>query len=39
MRILVCRDCGARLRIPAATDRDLDDLCCQMKLTIRGTKR
>lgn len=31
---LVCRDCGARLRIPAATDRDLDDLCCHMKLVI-----
>lgn len=31
---LVCRDCGAKLRIPAATDRDLDDLCCHMKLII-----
>ena len=31
---LICRDCGARLRIPAATDRDLDDLCCHMTLTI-----
>ena len=35
---LVCRDCGAKLRIPAATDRDLDDLCCHMKLTIPGKK-
>ena len=33
---LVCRDCGAKLRIPAATDRDLDDLCCHMKLVIQG---
>lgn len=33
---LVCRDCGARLRIPAATGRDLDDLCCHMKLVIPG---
>ncbi len=33
---LVCRDCGAKLRIPAATDRDLDDLCCHMKLKIPG---
>ena len=33
---LVCRDCGAKLRIPAATDRDLDDLCCHMKLVIPG---
>ncbi len=24
---IICRDCGAKLRIPAATDRDLDDLC------------
>jgi len=31
---LICRDCGAKLRIPAATDRDLDDLCCHMKLVI-----
>lgn len=36
---LICGDCGGRLRLNAATDRDLDDLCCQMKLTIRGTKR
>ena len=33
---LVCRDCGAKLLIPAATDRDLDDLCCHMKLVIPG---
>ena len=33
---LICRDCGAKLRIPAATDRDLDDLCCHMKLVIPG---
>lgn len=31
---LICKDCGAKLRIPAATDRDLDDLCCHMKLLI-----
>ena len=35
---LICRDCGARLRLPAATDRDLDDLCCHMKLVIPGGK-
>lgn len=34
---LVCHECGAKLRIPAATDRDLDDLCCHMKLVIPGT--
>ena len=33
---LICRDCGAKLRLPAATDRDLDDLCCHMKLVIPG---
>ena len=33
---LVCRDCGAKLRVPAATDRDLDDLCCHIKLVIPG---
>ncbi len=36
---LVCRRCGAKLRVPAATDRDLDDLCCHMKLVIPGTPR
>ena len=35
---LVCRDCGSKLRIPAATDRDLDDLCCHLKLVIPGQK-
>lgn len=34
----VCRDCGAKLRIPAATDRDLDDLCCRFKLVIPGKR-
>jgi hypothetical protein len=33
---LTCKDCGAKLRIPAATDRDLDDLCCHLKLVIPG---
>ena len=35
---LICRDCGAKLRIPAATDEDLDALCCHMKLQIPGKK-
>lgn len=35
---LICADCGAKLRIPAATDGDLDDLCCRMKLRIPGKK-
>lgn len=33
---LVCRRCGGRLRLPAASDEDLDRLCCQYTLTIRG---
>ena len=33
---ITCADCGGRLRIPAATDSDLDDLCCRMTLTIPG---
>ena len=32
---LVCRHCGGRLRLPAATDEDLDRLCCQMRLIIK----
>jgi len=35
---LVCGDCGGRLRIPAATDEDLDRLCCHYTLTIKGQK-
>lgn len=33
---LICRCCGAKLRVPAAVDRDLDDLCCHMTLEIPG---
>ena len=33
---LVCKKCGGKLRVPAATDEDLDSLCCQMKLQIKG---
>lgn len=33
---LVCSRCGGRLRLPAATDEDLDRLCCHYTLTIRG---
>lgn len=32
---IICADCGAALRIPAATDDDLDDLCCKTRLVIR----
>jgi len=33
---LICRQCGGKLRINAATDEDLDKLCCQYTLTIPG---
>ncbi len=33
---LECGDCGRRLRIPAATGEDLEELCCQATLTIGG---
>ena len=32
------QDCGAKLRIGAATDEDLDRLCCRMTLQIPGKK-
>ena len=33
---LICDHCGGKLRLSAATDEDLDDLCCHMSLTIPG---
>lgn len=33
---LMCRDCGAQMRIPAATADDLDDICCKTSLLLRG---
>lgn len=33
---LICAGCGARLRVDAATDEDLDRLCCHYTLRIRG---
>jgi hypothetical protein len=33
---LVCADCGAALRIPAATASDIDDICCKDTLLIHG---
>ena len=33
---LICARCGARLRIDAATDDDLDRLCCNWTLKIKG---
>ncbi len=33
---LICGKCGGRLRLNAATDEDLDRLCCHMTLEIHG---
>lgn len=33
---LECGQCGARLRLPAATGEDLEDLCCHYTLLIGG---
>lgn len=33
---LACAQCGARLRLPAATGEDLEDLCCHYTLLIGG---
>ncbi len=33
---LTCADCGAKLRLPAATGEDLEDLCCKYTLLIGG---
>ncbi len=33
---LICGHCGAKLRLPAATGDDLEDLCCRYTLRIGG---
>ncbi len=33
---LSCARCGAKLRLPAATGEDLEDLCCKASLLIGG---
>lgn len=33
---LECPQCGAKLRLPAATGEDLEDLCCHYTLLIDG---
>ena len=35
---MVCAQCGAALRLPAATPGDLDDLCARYTITIPGKK-
>lgn len=36
---LICADCGAEMRIPAATADDIDDICCKVNLLIRGKEK
>lgn len=36
---LECAQCGAKLRLPAATGEDLEDLCCRYTLLIGGKER
>lgn len=36
---LLCKECGAEMRIPAATADDIDDICCKTNLVIRGKKQ
>lgn len=33
---VICQDCGAQIRLPAATVDDIDDLCCKNTILIRG---
>lgn len=33
---LVCADCGGDLRIPAATQSDIEDICCKQTLRLHG---
>lgn len=32
---LICADCGGTLRLPAATESDLEDICCKYTLQIK----
>ena len=36
---LICKNCGAKLRIGAATEEDLTSLCCQYRLKIKGRRK
>jgi hypothetical protein len=35
---LICADCGAQLRIPAAVAADIDNICCKNTLLICAKK-
>jgi hypothetical protein len=34
---LICADCGAAMRIPAATASDIEDICCKPTILIQKT--
>ena len=36
---LICAGCGGDLRIPAATQSDIEDICCKQSLRIHGKDR
>ena len=36
---LICAQCGAQMRIPAATADDIDDICCKSTILIRGKNK
>lgn len=36
--VLRCADCGGVLKIPASADGDIDNICCQYTLQIKGKK-
>jgi len=33
---VICKECGAEMRLPAATADDLEDLCCKTSIFIHG---
>ncbi len=35
---LICADCGAAMRIPAATASDIEDICCKNTITLQKRK-
>lgn len=36
--LLRCADCGGVLKIPAGTDEDIENICCQYRLQIKGKR-
>lgn len=36
--VLRCADCGGVLKIPAAADVDIENICCQYTLSIKGKR-